>query len=353
MAVASMSGKVQTVLGPVEPESLGITLMHEHLVLDMGCYFQEPSEASERSWVDAPLTMDRLGGVVRRSHFIRAAQRVYEEDAAIEEVSQYRYAGGATLVEVTSVGIARDPLALARIARATGLNIVMGGSYYVPVSHPPDMDDKTEDEITAEIVRDVTVGVGETRVRTGIIGEIGNFWPLTDNMRKVLRASAHAQAETGAPITIHPGLRDWSPHGILDVLESAGADPTRVVMGHLGMAIRDEGALKELAQRGCFLEYDHFGSFEDTSLEYLDRHDFVISDAQEMDVLRFLVDEGHLDQVVISHDVCYNHHHARYGGKGFAHILENIVPRMRRRGFTDDQIDAMLVRNPRRALTFR
>ena len=241
---------------------------------------------------------------------------------------------------------------MARIARATGLNIIVGGSYYVRVSHPPDMDAKTEDDITAEIVRDVTVGIAETRVRTGIIGEIGNWWPLVDNEKKVLRASARAQVETGAPITIHPGLDDRSSHEILDVLVSAGADPRNVIMGHLGMAVKDRGALRDLAESGCFLEYDHFGSFEDTSISYYGYHEFVISDSQEMGVLEFLIAEGFLEQIVISHDVCANVHHTRYGGKGFAHILTNIVPRMRRRGVTDEQIDAILVRNPARALAF-
>ena len=244
-------------------------------------------------------------------------------------------------------------MALARISRATGLNIIMGGSYYVPVSHPPDMDQRTEDEITQEIVRDITVGVGETGVRAGVIGEVGNMPSLGDNEKKVLRASARAHVETGAPISVHPGLGDQSPHEIMDILVAAGADPRRVIMGHLGQTIKDRAALKGLAQTGCFLEYDQLGSFEDTSLSDVGVQDLIISDAQEIEVMEFLATEGHLDQVVVSQDVCFATHHVRYGGKGFAHILENIVPRMKKRGFTDEQIDTILVQNPKRALTFR
>ena len=352
MSVSELSGKVQTVLGPVSPQSLGITLMHEHLVVDLECNFQQPDEASERAWVHAPISMDRLGGLVRRSYYNLDTIRMWDTDAAINEVLLYKYAGGSSLVDTTSIGIGRDPLALAHISRATGLNIVMGGSYYVPSSHPSDMHEKSEDEITAEIIRDITVGVGETGVRMGIIGEVGMSWPLTDNLRKVLRASARAQAETGAPITIHPGAQDLATHGILDVLVAAGAEPERTIMGHLGLSVTDRAALKSLAETGCFLEYDHLGTFEDTSKTY-PRRDYVVSDVQEMEKLEFLIGEGHLDQVLIAHDVCYKYHHTRYGGKGFAHILDNIVPRMRKRGFTDDQINAMLVDNPRRALTFR
>ena len=348
MRSKELSGKVQTVLGAIEPDALGVTMMHEHLLVDLECYFQQPAEASERAWVHAPLTMDRRGGVVPRWRHNLDILRLWDLDTAIEEALLYKHAGGASIVDVTSMGIGRDPLGLARISRATGLNIVMGGGYYVGLSHPPDMHEKSEDEITAEIVRDVMVGVGETGVRTGIVGEVGNTWPLSDNERKVLRASARAQAETGVPISIHPGMDEKAPLQIIEILVEAGAEPERVVMDHLGPRVRDRTTLRDVAQTGCFLEFDHFGAFEDTSME-----DFLVSDVQAMEAMEFLIGEGHVDQLLVSHDVCNKHHQSRNGGKGIAHILENIVPRMKKRGLTEEQISAILVDNPRRALTFR
>ena len=351
MSPSALTGKVQTVLGPVEPESLGVTLTHEHLLIDLECYFEMPAEASLRALVNAPVTMDMLGRIPQFWTHNLDQLKLLDTQVAIEEVSQYYNAGGNSLVDVTSIGIARDPLALARISRATGLNIIMGGSYYVPLSHPADMDHRTEDEIAEQIIRDVTVGVGETRVRSGIIGEIGNFWPMTDNERKILRASAHAQRETGAPILIHPGIHPQSPLEIMAVLTEAGATPEQVVLGHLD-SIFDRGALKSLAETGCYLEYDCFG-MEDTGFTHLAHQEATIpSDVQRTEALEFFVAEGYLDRLVIAHDVCTKPHLTRYGGKGYAKILENIVPRMRRRGFTEDQIHAILVDNPARALTF-
>ena len=351
--VSPASGLAQTVLGPVSPEKLGITIMHEHLLVDLECYFELPDEASARSWVDAPVTMDRLGSIMANWSHNRDTGRLWDVEVAIEEASLYRHRGGISLVDATSLGIGRDPRALARISRATGLNIIMGGSYYVPVSHPADMDDRSEDQLTTGIVRDVTVGVGDTGIRSGLIGEVGNFHPLTANEIKVLRASARAQVETGAPIMIHPGLNDWSPHTILEVLVGAGADPGNVIFAHLGMAIWDMGAMTELAQSGCFLEFDHLGAYEDSSIRYMGRYnEFAASDVQEMDKIEFLVQAGFASQVVISHDANFKHQLTRYGGKGIGHILDSIVPRLRRRGFDQALIDAMLVDNPRRALTF-
>ena len=351
MSATVLTGKVQTVLGPIEPDDLGVTLTHEHLLIDLTCYYEHPDEASRRADVDAPLTIDMLGRMPTSWYYVLDNCRLYDVDVAIEEVSKYRFAGGNSVVDVSSVGLARDPLALARISRATGLNVVMGSSYYVPHAHPPDMDERTEDSIAEEIIRDVTVGVGETGIRSGIIGEVGNEYPMTDNERKILRASAHAQVETGAPISIHSGASDNSPLEIMEVLVEAGAEPTRVIMGHLDFAVHDRGALKSIAETGCLLEYDIFG-VETSGLFYLNDEMKLQNDVQRIESVEFLTENGHLDQVVFAQDVCMKQHYTRYGGKGFAHIVENIVPRMRRRGFTDKQIDTVLVDNPKRILTF-
>lgn len=352
MSPRGPSGKVQTVLGAVEPGTLGITLTHEHLLIDVGCYFEMPEEASKRYYVDKPVTMDMLGKVWEMWQFVRDQQQLLDEQVATEEVLKYRYAGGHSLVDTTSIGIARDPLALARISRATGLNVIMGASHYVPVSHPADMDTRSEESIAQQIIDDVTVGVKDTGVKAGVIGEVGNFHPLSENERKVLRASAHAQIETGAPILIHPGLDPDSPLDIMRELTDAGADPTRVILGHLD-AIRPLSAIKELAQTGCYLEYDRFG-WEDTSFDYSVGGATVPtpSDVQRMEALEFLIAEGFGDRLLVAHDVCTKADLTRYGGKGYAHILESIVPRMRNRGHSKEQIDAILIHNPARALTF-
>ncbi len=351
MSREDQRGKVQTVLGTIEPEALGQTLTHEHVLIDLTCYFEAPQEASARSYIDAPFTMDRLGNSRVHWRYYRDNLTLLDEAEAVREVSAFRLAGGDCLVDATSIGIGRDPLALARISRSTGLNIVMGASHYTPFSHPPDMDERSEQAIADEIVRDVTVGVGETGIRAGIIGEVGCWWPMTDNVAKILRASVSAQTETGATILIHPGFHDEAHDEIMDILVKAGADPVRVIMGHLDITRNDMGALRALAETGCFMEYDTFGS-EDTSHPPLSHLDGV-SDVQRMERIELLIEHGHLDQIVVAQDVCTKRHTTRYGGKGFAHILENIVPRMKRRGFTDEQVRAILVDNPRRALTFR
>jgi phosphotriesterase-related protein len=238
-------------------------------------------------------------------------------------------------------------LGLARIARATGLNVVMGAGYYVDAVHPEGMDTLAEPDIAAQIVADITQGVGDTGVRAGIIGEIGCTWPLTANERKVLRAAASAQRETGAAILIHPGRNEAAPREILDVLAESGADLGRTIMGHLDRTVANFDVLMDLASSGCYLEWDLFGN----ESSYYPLSDISMpSDAQRIDVIAKTVAEGYGERIVVAHDVCTKHRLVRYGGHGYGHIVENIVPRMRQR-LSAEEVDAIVVQNPARILT--
>ncbi|MBM3948845.1 MAG: hypothetical protein FJ312_06350 [SAR202 cluster bacterium] len=348
-----LSGKIQTVLGPIEPDQLGITQTHEHLLIDMNCYFEAPDAASERAWITADVTIENLSGAYRRWNYMPNAVQLFDEKVAIQEVLEFKYAGGNSLMDTTNIGLARDPLALTRISRATGLNVIMGASHYVPASYPADMDKRSEQAITDQIIRDLTVGVVDTGVRSGFIGEVGNFWPTNPTTLKVLRASAHAAIETGAAILIHPGYDPASPPHIMETLTKAGADPKRIIMGHLDIFEYDSKWIKDLAQTGCYMEWDTFG-LEDTTVTGGNLTSArIASDVQRMEILEYVISEGFGNKIVIAHDVCTKMQYTRYGGKSYGHILTNIVPRMRKRGFTEKQINAILVDNPKTVLAFK
>ena len=349
MSDTELTGLVQTVLGLVSPDTLGPTMTHEHLLIDFTCIFEPPQESSQRSRAYEPITLENLGWVRYNWRSNRENMLMMDEGTAIAEALVYKQVGGGTLVDVTTIGIGRDPLALARIARATGLNIVMGAGFYVHDVHPEGMDDLTESDLAQQMIDEIRTGVGATGVKAGIIGEIGCTWPLADNERKVLRAAATAQSETGAAILIHPGRNESAPGEILTILHEAGADISRTIMGHLDRTVSDFGVLLELARSGCYLEYDLFGN--ESSFYPLSDIDMP-SDAQRMDVIKRLIGEGYGEKVVIAQDICTNHRLIKYGGHGYGHILENIVPRMRRRGFTDEDIHSIIVANPARVLAF-
>ncbi len=345
-----MVGKVQTVLGAIAPEALGVTMTHEHLLCDLSALVRVPVEASRRAKLYAPVTMDLLGAINYGGQPNLDNARLLDVPTAIEETQLYRLAGGGAIVEATSIGIGRDPEGLRQIARATGLHIVMGGSFYVGAAHPSDMSETPEDVLVEGIVRDVTDGVGQSGVRSGVIGEVGCSWPLTAGERKVLRASGRAQRRTGAPLLIHPGRDERAPEEIVGILRDVGADISRTIVGHIDRTIFNRAVLKRLAATGCVLEFDLFGR-EYSYYKYADHIDLP-NDGERLRVIRWLVDEGYGNQIVVAHDTASKSHLIRYGGCGYAHIVQNIVPRMRRRGLVEEHIQAMLVSTPARLLAF-
>ena len=345
-----IAGKVQTVLGPIGPEQLGVALTHEHILVDLSVAYTQPHTASAKDFYHKLVSPETVGQIRHYASPNADDARLYDVPTAIEEVMLYKQYGGVSLVDATSIGIARDPMGLARISQATGVNIIMGASYYVAAAHPPDMDNRNEDELVEEIVRDVTVGADGTDVRSGVIGEIGCSWPLTTNERKVLKASAQAQRLTGASLLIHPGRDETSPMQILEILGEAGADLNHTIMGHLDRTVFLPETLKNIAESGCYLEWDLFGT-ENSYYPFNPNIDMP-SDAKRMDDIAWIVSEGYGRKVVVAHDICHKHRLMKFGGHGYHYILGHVVPRMRARGFSKEAIDNILVNNPRDALTF-
>ena len=349
MVDGNMVGCAQTVLGAVDAKELGITMMHEHLLADVRRLFDEPEDPEERALALAPITLETLSRVHMNWAGCLDNLVLSDPELAIHEAGLFKQAGGMTLVDVTNVGLGREPEKLRHIAERTGLHIIMGASYYQAFFHPPEMDDKSEDEICREIVTDITEGVDGTGIRAGIIGEIGCNWPLRANEAKVLKASARAQVETGAPISIHPGPHPDSPFEIMDILEAAGADRERVVMGHMERTGLDDDHLTNLAKRGCYLEFDWFGEVRPTFPH--GRVD-VPSDGERIKKICFLVSQGFGEKIVASQDVCMKCRLVSYGGPGYAHVTRYVQTWMREMGLGEGDIANLLINNPRRILGF-
>jgi phosphotriesterase-related protein len=344
-----MVGLAQTVCGPVDPHELGITMMHEHLLLDLRRIFDEPSDPREKALAQAPVSLDNLSWVFLNYCRSRDNLVLDDIDVSAREAALLKEAGGGTLVDVTTAELGRNPIALRTISERTGLHIVMGAGHYHAQFHAPGMAERSEAEIAASIVRDIEDGVDGTGVRAGIIGEVGCTWPLHPNEVKSLRATALAQRMTGAPVTIHPGRHVDSPFEIIDILERAGADIERVVMGHMERTGLARPSLLRLAQLGCSLEWDWFGEVRPT---WPHGGIDVPSDGERIKQIAFLIGEGYCDRIVVSQDVCFKSRLSSYGGAGYAHIVRYVVRWMLALGLDRSDIDKILIYNPRRILAF-
>jgi phosphotriesterase-related protein len=351
MVRENLVGKVQTVLGAIQAEELGVTSSHEHILSDMSTYFIEPQWASQKELADQPLCLDNLGWARAHRFSSRDNARLGDRDLAAKEVAFFRYAGGNSIAEMSQDGLSRDPEGLTYVSRASGVNIIMGSGYYVGISHPVDMDARTEDEITQEIVADILSGVGETGIKAGIIGEIG-CTVLSANERKVLRAACVAQRLTGAPLVVHPSFSDELALEILDILREAGAVLDHTMICHMEvMDFALETRLKIL-EAGCYVGYDNFGNIGYPH-GYLGMVVNLTTDLARIRDIKHLIERGYLRQILPGQDIVFKDMLRAYGGYGYAHLLENAVPLMRTLGLSEGDIHALLVDNPKAFFTFR
>ncbi|HET9457092.1 MAG TPA: hypothetical protein VFO78_07105 [Candidatus Limnocylindrales bacterium] len=307
---------VRTVLGPVEPASLGWVLPHEHTAIAL---WHVPDR-----WDYWELRRD--------------------EPLIVEELGLFRAAGGGTLVDLTLPGVGRDPAWLTRLARATGLNIVMGAGWYRGAYYPAEasIDRRTVDSLADEIVRDLEVGVGESGIRAGIIGEIGTDKPwLSAQEERVHRAVARAARRTGAAIATH-AVQSAVGIAQLDVFEAEGADPGRVVIGHAD-SNPDPAYYRAIVERGASVEFDFLGM----AFTPLERH----GEDRVVELICDLLGAGHVERILLSQDVCHDSQLVRYGGNGYTYLARTFLPRLREAGVSDAEIETITVANPRRLIT--
>jgi phosphotriesterase-related protein len=345
----NFSGKVLTVLGEIDPSDLGVTLVHEHLINDNSFYFKQPERAEDAHYVNEPVSFENVFWVRRTPTGCLDNMRLDDEGLAIKEASRFKKSGGKTIIDVTSIGLNRQPEALVRIAKATGLQVVMGSGYYLKQSHSADLKDRPEKDIEDEIVRDIVEGVGPAKIKAGIIGELGCNFPLDPTERKVLTAGAKAQARTGAPLSVHIGRHHQSPIELALILRDNGCNMKKVTMCHLDRDAAPYSTLHTLAELGCFFELDLFGQETfDYPYVHLDR----ITDWQRVHIIRDMIAEGLLNHILVSHDIGHKHRLTKFAGHGYAHISDVTVPLMERKGITNEQIQHILVTNPARLMSF-
>ena len=317
---------VQTVRGPVDTAELGQTLMHEHVfVLTPDVQQNYPEE-----W---------------GSEDARVAD-------AVAKLTALAATGVRTIVDPTVVGLGRYIPRIQRVAEQVDLNIVVATGCYTYKDVPfffhhrgPALDaalgTSMPDPMVDMFVGDLEQGISGTGVRAAFLKCAIDAPGLTGGVERVMRAVATAHRQTGVPITVHthPGTRQGL--AVQRVFAEEGVDPRRVVLGHSGDTT-DADHLSELADAGFLLGMDRFGINLDTTFEA--RADIVVE----------MCRRGYAESMVLSQDAaCYIDWvdpavMAMLTDWRYTHIHEDVLPYLREHGVTDEQIDRMLVANPRR-----
>ena len=340
-----MKRTVESVLKTLSEEELGVTTTHEHVLLDLTGFYQALPVKGIKYPATQKVEMWNLGILSRDCYALKDNLLLDDEKVAIEELKFFKDVGGTTVVDATLDGIGRDPEALVRIAKETGLNIIMGTGFYVGATHPKTLDVMSDEEIGEIMIKELTQGVNG--IKAGYIGEIGISEIFDDKERRVLRAAAHAQKKTGVAINVH--INPWTINGLeaVDILLEKGVVPNKICISHIDVENREE-YIYALLKKGVYVEFDNFGK------EYYIRREvrnsgygLFVHDTQRVKLLKKMIDDGYLSQILLSCDVCLKTLLHKYGGWGYDHLLTNVVPMMEDEGIVPEQIKKMLIKNPK------
>jgi phosphotriesterase-related protein len=304
---------VNTVTGPVQPQALGITLMHEHVLVD----FVGAREA-DRGRYDA--------------------EEVFR--TAVPHLKKIHDLGCRTLVECTPAYLGRDPALLARLSAATGVQLITNTGFYAAGEKykflPSRVFTDSPERLARTWIMEHRNGIDGTGIRPGLIKIGVNRGPLPEVERNLVKAAGLAHQGTGLPIGSHTG-DGAAALDQLDILVAQGVRPAAFIWIH-AQSEKDPQLHLKAAERGAWLEFD--GISETTA----DRH---------TQLIRTMIGHGFQSRILLSQDAGWYHVGEPRGGKfhGYDFLLSGFLTALRDAGITEGQIQAILRDNPREALT--
>jgi phosphotriesterase-related protein len=261
--------------------------------------------------------------------------------AAIEQLQRLRESGIATIVDPTAYGLGRDIPRIQRVNESVDLNIVVATGVYAFVELPGFLGYRTDDWIVDLFVRELREGIGDTGVRAAFLKCAIDRHGLVGDVPRILSLVAAAAVETDAPVMVHTYAATQTGLVALDALVRDGVDPRRVAIAHAGDS-NDLDYLRAIADTGASLGCDRI------NIEHFN------PDEERIRTLVALVEAGYLDRIHLGHDAA-TFHDFMVGNPLFAdehpdylHLSTQIFPRLLAAGVTQEQIDEMLVENPRR-----
>jgi phosphotriesterase-related protein len=316
-------GQVETVRGPVEAGELGTVLMHEHV-----CVLNEEMRRNYPDW------WDEEQGITD----------------AVTRLTKLKDRGVSTIVDPTVVGLGRDIARIARVNEQVDINIVAATGLYTLGDIPPFLLFQGpgtllggEELLVDLLVRDITTGIAGTGIKAAFL-TCAIEAELTPGVERVMKAVAETHERTGVSITVHTSAAHRTGLVTQEVLRREGVDLERVVLGHSGDPA-DLDYLHELIDNGSYVGMDRFGL------------DFLLPGDERVATVAALAAKGPADRVVLSHDASCHIDSFPAGFEeqaapdwSYTHIVDDVLPALRKAGVTEEQLTTMLVDDPRRIL---
>jgi len=311
-----------TVLGPISEYSLGHCQPHEHVYVD-----DTPAAIAFPQ-----LKMDNV-------------------ELSSEELKLYKKCGGQTIVDAQPVGAGRNVEQLVSLSRMSNVNIIASTGYHVPMFYDSNhwIHTSSEDELTILFGSELSEGMfvdgqkdwpkKRSESKAGIVKAAITADGLTDYTRRLLRAAGRAAAFYGVPLMLHTEAGKAAIEAV-DVLNGVGLSSDRILVCHVDRQAHNLAPHLALAKKGVYLEYDTIGRFK--------YHD----DASEIDLIREMIQAGHIDQILMSLDTTTARFKS-YGGEiGLDYLINTFLPQLQSAGVSIDECIRMTRHNPIRALCY-
>lgn len=297
--------KIRTVLGDIDSGKMGSTYTHEHIYCNPYTARKDPTLA------------------------------ITDIEKSIEELKRFKDAGGSTLVEGTAIDYGRNPEKLAYASHKSEVHLIATTGYYLHDYNPQEIDEIEPEDIAEKLICDIQEGMDGTHIKAGQIKCAVSLRFIHQNEKKCLKAAAMAQKETKAPIWIHHGGMLGTK--ILNILEEAGADLEKVVLGHMDRN-PDPYEYRKIASMGCYMSIDNIARVYRYPIQ------------TNINMLGDLIDLGYLNKIVISGDFGRSDYfESNGGGPGLTYLLKQFIPRIQESlTLSDDDIQQIMVKNPQK-----
>lgn len=295
---------IRTVNGDISKDKLGVTMAHEHFIVDL----------------------DR----VRKD----GVSKIETVDEVVPEIKKMMELGVNSAFEVTTNDMGRDPLKLKEISDITGLNIVCSTGFYLSEYHPDKLNDMTKEEIADIYIKDLMEGIDNTGIKAGLIGEIAsNKTAFIGNEKKILEAAGIASVKTGSAVSTHTGK--FTAMETINILLNEGVNPDKVIIGHQDL-IDDTNYHVSLLQRGINIGFDTCG-----------KSAYVKDEVRALNIMK-LIEKGYGDHIVLSNDVSRRTYFTSYNQNGYLSVMNIVVPLLKEYGIKEADLHKLLVDNPSR-----
>lgn len=314
---------INTVLGPISPDRLGFTLMHEHVMVAASGLYQSYPDLLGRN----------------------------REERAIATLQKAKAGGVDTILDATTFDLGRHAPLLATVSKGSGVNIINVTGWWLDV--PRFMQGLGPNQLAREFVRDITEGFRGTDIKAGLLKCAADIDGVTRPLETMARAVARAHRETGIPIMVHshPGIQ--LARRQIEIFKEEGVDLTRVKIDHSNDTT-DTEYLEWILDQGCYLGLDRYPGR-------------LVSPHMRTTTMKKLMDMGYTNRLCPSHDcICLHLHNERPDGSipeihdfatrnpdQYLYMHRHVIPELREMGATDADLQMLFVENPRRFLAAR